>query len=64
MQFPNEQALHEAAHGITIEFLRRNAPAPLAKGATYVLSTDTRINALVDEYLKTSKKVIARLRED
>lgn len=63
MKVLSEDAAHKAAHDLTMEFLRRNAPPPLPEGASYVLSTSARLNALVDDYLDTYRKVAARLSE-
>lgn len=64
MIFPSDEAFHKAVHDVTMEFLRRNAPAPLPKGTSYALNTDARINALADEYLETYRKVSVRLQKN
>ena len=64
MVFTSEKALHKAARDITMEFLRRNAPPPLPKGASYALKADVRISALVDEYLEIYPKVLSHLQKD
>lgn len=63
MKFQSEQELNETAHAITQEFLRRNSPPPLSKGATYALDVKTRVNAFVAQYLEVYEQVLARLHE-
>lgn len=61
MDLPSEKALHKVAHDITMEFLRRYAPAPLPANASYASNEDERLNSFVNSYLKNYKKVLVRL---